>query len=215
VEIWLSAGGTDKIQIPVNPQTIGYESSNNFEDIVLASGDEKTIIGGRNLKPFTIESFFPARRVSYMATSKFSSPMGYVKRFEKWSLDKKVLQLLVTGTNINHRVTIRSFKWNENGGAVGDIDYALELKEYKPISYSAIKVVTSKKGSSSSKTSKRPTSQKQMPKTHIVKTNESLWTIAKKYYGDGNKGEAIYLKNKSLIGPNKNHIHPGMRLILP
>lgn len=215
MEIWLSAGGTDKYQIPVNPETIGYEGSNNYEDIVLASGDEKTIIGGHNLKSFTIESFFPAKRVSYMATSKFSSPMGYVTRFEKWSKDKKVLQLLVTGTNINHRVTIRSFKWNENGGAVGDIDYVLELKEYKPISYSAIKVVTGKTGTSTGKTSKRPTTQKQTPKTHVVKTNESLWTIAKKYYGTGTKGEAIYLKNKSLIGPNKNLITPGMRLILP
>jgi LysM repeat protein len=214
MEIWLSNGTTDKIQLPVNPESIGQDDSSNFEDIVLASGDEKTVISGRNLKQFSISSFFPARRIIGLEVESFTMlPVQYVGKIEQWMNNKKIIQLQVTTTRINLPVTIRSFKWEEKGGSVGDIEYTIELKEYKPVAYSTIKVATNKPTAPT--TTKRPPSTNEKPKTYTVKAGDNLWDIAKKYYGTGTKKDAIYNKNKSIIGKNPNLIRPGQKLVLP
>jgi len=213
MEIWLSNGVKDKIKIPVNPQSIGAESSSNFEDIILANGDEKTIIGGKNLRSYSIESYFPKKRPYFASSGPISMPINYVRKFDKWMLDKKVLLLQVTSTNINVLVTIRSFTWDEKGGAVGDMDYTLELKEWKPVSYSKIKVVTP--GKPAKKPSKRPAPQKNKVKSYTVKNGDSLWKIAKVCYGDGDLWNKIYVKNKATIGSNPNKLKPGQKLVIP
>lgn len=214
MEIWLGDGLVDKIQLPVNPQSIGYGDSSNFEDIVLASGDEKTVVSGRNLRTVPISSFFPVNRASYVVSNKLMAPMEYVEKIKAWMDDRKVLRLQATQTNINMMVTIRSFNWEETGGTLGDIEYSLELKEYKPISYSVIKVVGNGEKAAPT-TTNRPPSSKTVPKNHTVKAGENLWIIAKKYYNDGSKSKDIYNKNKSIIGKNPNLIKPGQKLVIP
>lgn len=215
MEIWLSNGTKDKIQIPVNPQSLGYSDSSNFEDVILANGDERTIISGRNLREYSIESFFPRRRATYVTSKKLLLPIEYVRKIKVWMDTKKVLQLQVTKTNINVRVTIRSFEWNEEGGAVGDINYVLELKEYKPVVWKTTS--SSPSGSKPKPPSKRPPSASsgQRPSTYTVKKNDNLFNIAKKYLGSSSRWPEIYKLNRKVIGSNPNRIYPGQRLVLP
>ena len=49
---------------------------------------------------------------------------------------------------------------------------------------------------------------------YVVEKNDSLSTIAKKFYGDGNKFMHIYKANEDVIkDPNK--LYPGMKLKIP
>lgn len=41
-----------------------------------------------------------------------------------------------------------------------------------------------------------------IPKTYIVKSGDSLYKIARRFYGDGSLWEALYEKNKATI------VHP-------
>ncbi len=50
--------------------------------------------------------------------------------------------------------------------------------------------------------------------THTVEYGESLWRIAKKHYGDGEKWRWIWAVNRARVR-NPNHIRPGMRLTIP
>ena len=50
---------------------------------------------------------------------------------------------------------------------------------------------------------------------YTVKPGDSLWNIAKKYYGSGAMYTKIYEANKDLIGGNPNLIFPGQKLIIP
>jgi LysM repeat protein len=217
VEIWLKKDEDDRLLIPVNPPTVGSTLTRNYEDIVVASGDEKTVMSGKNLREYTIASFLPKRMTYYnKAASDYTDPIVIVTKIEKWMNSKTVLLLQVTNTVINKPVTIRSFKWEVNH--VGDVDYTLELKQYDPITFKAI---TS--GPSSTETVKtvvaptktRPASQKVTSGDYTVKTGDSLWTIAKKFYNDGSKTDKIYQANKKVIGPNPNLIQPGMKLVIP
>ncbi|HLO11482.1 MAG TPA: LysM peptidoglycan-binding domain-containing protein [Pseudoneobacillus sp.] len=215
MEIWLSNGYSDKIQLPVNPQSIGYKDSNNFEDIVLANGDEKTVISGRGLRTYSISSFFPSVRPYFAERLDISAPMKYVGLFQTWMDNKNVLLLQVTNTNINEQVTIRSFEWEEKGGTVGDVEYTIELKQYKPVSVSKTAINDSKTELPGKSDVPRPPVLADTPESVVVKTGDSLWLIAKRVYKDGSLYTKIYEANKPAIGSNPNLIYPGQTLVIP
>jgi len=50
--------------------------------------------------------------------------------------------------------------------------------------------------------------------THIVQPGDTLWAIAKKYYGNGNHYPRIVNANKDKI-KNPNLIFPGQQLVIP
>lgn len=218
MEIWLTNDLNDKIQLPVNPPSIGYKDGRNFIDLLLASGDEKTVISGRNLRTYTISSFFPKVWAPYCAYSDISDPMTYVNLLKSWMDNKYVILLQATTTLINEKVTIRNFEWNEKGGAVGDIEYTLELKEFQPVTFVDLTNRQSNKekpAMSETGTKPRPASSKKPPKTYTVKKGDTLWAISRRYLGKGAIWQKIYSANKSIIGSNPNLIKPGQELVIP
>ena len=52
-------------------------------------------------------------------------------------------------------------------------------------------------------------------RTYTVVSGDSLWKIAKKQYGDGNRWPKIYEANREVIGGNPDKIHPGQHLRIP
>ena len=72
---------------------------------------------------------------------------------------------------------------------------------------------TAKKPTTTTTTNKvvTPTVKK---KTYTVKKGDSLWNIAKKYYGKGSEYTKIYNANKDKI-KNPNSIYPGQVLTIP
>lgn len=220
MEIWLVRTIDDRIKIPINPEEIGSERTGNFEDIILSNGDEKTVISGNNLRTSTISSFFPAHATYYSTTASHDDPMVYVDMLERWMDDREVLIFQVTKLKINRDVTIRSFTWREVGGAVGDIEFTLELKEYKPVTYSVIETDKSKTNAGTEKatataTATRPASRKDEPTSYTVKKGDSLSKISKKIYGNTGKWQTLYNANKSVVGKNPNLIYPGQKLVIP
>lgn len=48
-----------------------------------------------------------------------------------------------------------------------------------------------------------------------VKSGDTLWKIAEKFYKDGFKWEQIYEYNKDVIGEDPDSLVPGMKLQIP
>lgn len=228
MEFWFTDSKGNRHQLPVNPTSIGYGDTSNFEDVVLADGSEKTIISGRNLRTYSISSFFPAMQDTYYTEMKGHPPHNYVKSFKSWMDSREILQFMVTGTNINHQVTLRKFEWEEVGGAVGDVNFSIELKEYRPVTIKKLwsagsateeNATSLKEAEGSSKkvgtTGERPTATKAQPKTYTVAKGDCLSNIAKKVYNDTGKWKKIYEANKSAIGKDPNKIKPGQKLVIP
>lgn len=86
------------------------------------------------------------------------------------------------------------------------------------IDYATKKVTVTKPDNSSKSTLKtetpRETSGKPTAKTYTVKSGDCLWTIAKKYYGNGAQYTKIYNANKDKIS-NPNLIYVGQVLTIP
>lgn len=217
------------IQLPVNPEdiTISGSSSNDTTDTV--GQGEISNIGFPGLKELTISSFFPKRYNGelYINTGgQFEEPEFYIKFFEDIKKDRKPFRLIITDLNINMLVSIESFS-NTYAYGTDDVDYELELKEYKEHNIRILKATSTgfvnvdsvQKVSSvtPTNTNSNRSVEKSIPKTYTVISGDNLWTIAQRLLGDGSRWNEIYSynNNKSIIGGNPNLIRPGQVLSIP
>jgi nucleoid-associated protein YgaU len=62
-----------------------------------------------------------------------------------------------------------------------------------------------------------PTSMAPRPAvvTYTVRSGDTLWGIAQRFYGNGALWPRIYAANRGVIGNNPNLIYPGERLVIP
>lgn len=217
------------VQLPVNPEdiTISGSSSNDTTDTV--GQGEISNIGFPGLKELTISSFFPKRYNGelYINTGgQFEEPDFYIKFFEDIKKDRKPFRLIITDLNINMLVSIESFS-NTYAYGTDDVDYELELKEYKEHNIRILKATSTgfvnvdsvQKVSSvtPTNTNSNRSVEKSTPKTYTVVSGDNLWTIAQRLLGDGSRWSEIYSynNNKSIIGGNPNLIRPGQVLSIP
>lgn len=217
------------IQLPVNPEdiTISGSSSNDTTDTV--GQGEISNIGFPGLKELTISSFFPKRYNGelYINTGgQFEEPEFYIKFFEDIKKDRKPFRLIITDLNINMLVSIESFS-NTYAYGTDDVDYELELKEYKEHNIRILKATSTgfvnidsvQKVSSvtPTNTNSNRSVEKSIPKTYTVVSGDNLWTIAQRLLGDGSRWNEIYSynNNRSIIGGNPNLIRPGQVLSIP
>lgn len=152
-------------------------------------------------------------------------PRTIIKKINSWKEKKQPVHFIITGGLADCYCTIENFNYEESGGDVGTYQFSIELKEYREVEVRKIKKKkkSSKKGKSSKKKKRRTTKKKTtkrtnskaVPDTYIVKKGDSLWNLAKKFYGDSAKYKKIYNANKKVIGSNPNKIYPGQVLTIP
>ena len=53
------------------------------------------------------------------------------------------------------------------------------------------------------------------PGTHTVREGDTLVRIARQYFKNDSKWEAIYAANRALIGPDPDKLKLGMKLTIP
>lgn len=215
------------VQLPVLPESLQLQTNSTNTTSSIVKLGEVTNIGIKGLKGLTIDSFFPQHIAPYVQTSgKFQEPQFYLDFIERVREDRKPIRLVVTDTEINMMVTIESFSYSRRWGT-DDIDYSLSLKEYRTQSIRKLTITATNQANTSATannstvgkvstvggTSSRPV-EKVKPKTYTVLAGDSLWLIAKKVLGDGNKWNSIYNLNKNII-KNPNLIYKGQVLRLP
>lgn len=67
---------------------------------------------------------------------------------------------------------------------------------------------------SSRPSSPQPATPQVEKRTYVIKSGDTLWAIATKYYGNGAKYTDIYNANKNII-KNPNLIYPGQEIVIP
>ena len=216
------------VQLPVNPETLQITGDSDNETATVVNLGQLSDIGFPNLKELGIESFFPSRAgAGYINTNgAFEGPDFYIDFFEKIKNNRDYFRLIITDTPIDMLVSIESFDYTYQYGT-DDIDYTLNLREYKEHKVKTLKVTNQGASNSANYQQVQNTSasqsnsdrsvEKSVPTTYTVKTGDSLWKIAKSLFGDGSRWSDIYnyKNNKSIIGANPNLIRPGQVLSIP
>lgn len=220
-EHWLSYNnGAEKLRFPVPPPVVNVSSPFGNTDIDIVNGKEFTVIGDRGLKEFSFQSFLPRDYNStYCDYIDIPDPYTFINWIERWRNSKRPIRYMVTGTNINHAVTIRDFNYDvEKAGEPGDVYFNLVLKEYEFLTLG--KKVDVKKPNNPTKPTNRPPvvnngTTAPSSGSYTVKANDSLTKIAFAVYKDAGRWKDIHNANKKVIGNNPDKIQAGMKLVLP
>ncbi len=162
-------------------------------------------------------------------------PAYYLNRFEKWRSARNPIRFIAgaftdknnngnydsdeidLSRSINSLVLIEELTITEKSGEEGDKYVKFKLLEYREYAaQTELKETTSANGTTSY-TKKSTNSSSVNPKStgyHVVKSGDSLWSIAMTYYGSGTKANIIFNANTDKI-KNPALLTVGWKLKIP
>lgn len=206
-----------EITIPVLPEKLKVTSPGKNETTTVLELGEVLILRKKGLRTCAWDSFFPVNDAPFV-TGRITDPLEVVQAIQKARDKESPIRFLITGTDldINVRMGVETFDYEERAGEPGDFYYSIKLSEWKDYSARRIvlPVVLTKKAMA-----QEPPRAGSPPaaaaKTYIVKKGDCLWNIAKTFYGKGSDYTKIYNANKGTIGSNPNLIYPGQVFTIP
>lgn len=208
-----------EIRLPVNPPEIEVEIPGQGKTYRIISLGEINMIQTPSLSEVSFESFFPAQRYPFVVGEELLEPASYVEMIDEWRRARKVVRLIVTdGTvDINMLASIEDFTWREVAGAVGDIEYEMTLKQYRPYEPKLVQVRTQMQVDQTvavaNKKETRPQTKPQ-PRVHVLQRGETLWALAQKYLGNGSRWPEIARLN-GIKDSQVRSLRVGMQIKIP
>ena len=137
-------------------------------------------------------------------------------KIEKLHQNGKLVKYV--GQNILSNALITDFDTDHPNTIYGGCAFSMEITEIRTAKSPLVKKKTSTKKQVTKKSAKKTTKKTAAPKPvvrkYTVKRGDTLWAIAKKYYGSGAKYPTIYNANKNKI-KNPNVIQVGWVLVIP
>jgi nucleoid-associated protein YgaU len=105
---------------------------------------------------------------------------------------------------------ITSFDTGFTNQIAGGCTFSMEIKQVR-IAKAAYVAKGNKVTGKQTQVTKKTTNKKRY---YTVKKGDTLWAIAKKYYGNGAQYKKIYNANKNII-KNPDLIYPKQKLVIP
>lgn len=195
VDIYVKeASGGREVRIPWLPDKVTFNSGGTrmgqYEILDVGSVH---IPSGSNLEKVSWSSYFPGeghKDIPFLRGG-WQNPKNLQNLLNEWKENGTPLVLIMTGTPINMDVYLNDFNVKYEGGS-GDYSYDIEFEKRRDIKIIATKVAPIDIGTSEPSSSGGG-------KTHTVKSGDTLWGIAQKYYGSGAQYKKIYNANKDSI----------------
>lgn len=207
-----------EVNLPVLPAKLKVTSPGKNETTTVLELGEILRLRKKGLRTVAWDCFFPVHAAPYV-TGQITTPIEIVKAIQAARDTLSPIRFLITGTDldINVRMGIETFDYEERSGELGDLYYSIKLSEWKD--HSPRKIVLPPEPAKPAK-AKEPERPGKPPaaakkKTYTVKSGDCLWNIAKKFYGKGSDYTKIYNANKATIGKNPNLIYAGQVLTIP
>ena len=205
-------------RLPVNPEQVDTNSIQAIEKYEILKLGQIAVPTHMELTEYSFEVELPKEPYSYVETSgDFRDADFYLNLFRGWRDNLIPVRFIASngiGDDINSLVLIEELNIIEKAGEEGDKYVSFKLLEYREFGKESAVV----KSLSTGKAKKKKVSpSKTNPKStgsYVVKSGDTLWGIAKKYYGDGSKYTKIANVNKDKI-KNPSLIYAGQKLVIP
>jgi len=204
------------LRLPITPSDVEISSGNKNTVIDLINGGEINMLKSPSLTEINFNMIIPQFYYPFVAGTKeeMKSAEFYIKFMEDLKISKKVFQFIIyrakpNGDTLfftNITCTLEEFTQTESYENGFDIVYTIKLKQYRYYGTKTISILNETNNKVTLKEEKPRESRKtteDIPEKYVVKSGDTLWGIAKKYYGSGSKYTAIAklnnLKNPNLI----------------
>lgn len=194
------------LTLPVTPPSYPMSAGRAVERLDMAQTGQISLPGLQSLFTGTLEFELPAVSRPYMTAGAAADPSHYISQLTAWSRDADVCRYIVTGTDVNIPVLLGVLEYGESDGT-NDVQCKLPMYEYRYLEEARAETVTQNAGRQTD-----AGSQPQHADSYTVARGDSLWSICKKFYGDGSLAYKLATANGI---KNPNLIYPGQVLELP
>lgn len=212
--------GAEVLTFPITPEQLSIKVGSNNKTITLINEGDINLLKSPSLIEVEFEARFPMRQYPY--AREFLSFETYFDKFTDLK-NKKSFRFIVTRTkpngdrtwDTNLLVALEDLNLVEDADEGDDVLIKFKLKQYKEYGVKRLngggsdsdsseivdEVKEETPTSTSTSTTARPNenSPSSKDKTHTVKSGETLWEIAKRYYGVSSNWKMIYNANKTAI----------------
>lgn len=211
-----------EMPLPVTPSKIDTKIKGRNKTLNLINDQDINVLKAPGLTEISFDALLPNVKHPFRnkelgfdrANAKF-----YLDEFERLKLEKKPFYFKIIRTfpdgrtlyNTNMKVSLEDYSIKEDVKQGFDVMVTVKLKQYVDYSTKIIKV----ESDGATVQTERSTDNAPNVKSYTVVEGDSLWNIAKRFYGDGAKYLNIYYANQSIIGNNPSLIYAGQVFTIP
>ena len=201
--IFLNYSTDEELRMPVMPEDYKFSSGRQINNVDMAQTGEVNVVGLKTLLNQSLEFWLPAEK--HPAASYWQEPFGIVETLAAWCQAGDVVGYIVTGTPVNVPIVIENVEYGEADGT-NDVYLTLTVKEYRFLS-----AEETQSSGNEARSDANPAEGSEM-QSYVIKSGDTLWAIADKFYGDGSL--AYKLAGYNNIA-NANLIYAGNVLKIP
>ena len=197
----------DGILMPVAPSKINTKIKNKNRTITLINEGEANILKSAGLQEISFNMMIPAYKYPFaLYLGGIFLPISYyLEVLDRLKNRKEPFQLIIIregvlgslGYDTNLKVSLEDYQVVEDAGNGRDITVSIKLKQYQERTKTVVRVATAVGGGTVKYIlEKVRDSSKVVEKTYKIKEGDTLYTIAKKQLGDGEKYRDLITLNK-------------------
>jgi len=217
----------DAMLLPVTPSKLTISIDNKNKTMVLINDGEINILKKPGLTDISFTALLPQTKYPFAVYKNgFHKADVFLDKLEQLKTSQKPFQFIVSRTfpngkllfDTNIKVSLEDYKILEDSKNGFDVNVEIKLKQYRDYGTKTVNVTIKQSKPVATVQNTRPAESSPAPKvtakSYTVAKGDTLWAIAKKYYGDGSKYTKIFEANKGIL-TNPNVIYPGQVLALP
>ena len=214
--VYLKISGK-KYKLPVNPEEIKKTQKLSIEKYQVLKSGQVSVPKFPELWTYEFSCELPHQEVHYMESGSRADPDRYIRAITKSQKKKKPVQLIYSNGETDDesvKVLIETCTITEKAGEEGDKYLSLSFVQYKAPSKKYVAVVTPAATVAQPQTPQPENPAVEQGKTYTVQKGDTLWKIAKQFYGNGIQYPKIVSANSDKI-KNPNLIYPGQTFSIP
>jgi LysM repeat protein len=214
----------NNVQMPITPGKLQLKIKGKNRTVTLVNDGEINFLKLPGLTEISVLLLLPMLQAYGEQTHQ--SPEYYLGVFERLITGLTPARFILSRTSpdskrlfdTNLKVSIESYEVVEDASNGSDVAVSLNMKQYKEFGTKTVQIIEPPPASPAPPVAvvEQPRETHNAPQTgsHTVVRGDTLWALARKYYGNGAQYTKIFEVNKDKIN-NPNLIFVGQVLVIP